>query len=180
MTLFLLTLAGFVSTLVGLVYAAIGLHRQKVEHRAGPIWKLTHNVVTWTRRQVLRQKPKVIFASGSATLGMITATIRGTGEVPLPDAATVDERIEQLSRRMDNVERQATTDRSRHTDDVKAVRTEIADVNENLRAAEGTFRADIANVAVGNIRLEATGLLWIAFGSFLMGVAAVIQAANTL
>lgn len=160
--------AGGALELFGLVSVALGMSRLRqdfgMEGTAseilGDLSRWIRSCLNWFQLHILRRRPPPITVYGSASVSGSSST-RGRGKVgPGPDW-TVEQRLHQLERIVDSV-----------TDSVwrleEDLRKQIGDLTGAVReeraarkAASLELEKRVRDVAVGGLRLETIGLVWL-------------------
>lgn len=167
---------GLIAETVGLVYAFQAIQKQNRAHEGGPIWTWPYRVGKWIQRHILRQhRPPV---AGTAHVVIPASTIHATATVHAPTIVTdmsLEEQVRLLTNRIERVEQQAVNDHRAHKESIDTVRREATEIRTEFKAATETVRAKLTDLAVGNVGLEATALLWIAGGAILTAGSSVIQ-----
>lgn len=162
------TLGGLALTGTGIGCAVSALISDWNRYATGSMAPLARRTWIALWRLVRRRRPPVT-GRVNASLGglrgqMVGAVIGPEIDVDLP----VAEQVPLLLRRLMNAEQQAAADRSRFASGIADVRGQVEEHAERLRGADDEIRALARDVAVGTVRRQLVGLLFVGVGTAVM------------
>lgn len=168
--------AGTMLQVFGLGTVAAGIHQLRKNFGRPPVGEVLRG---WVRHaKAIFVKPEPVSASGSGSV-RVTGSAFGRVSTKLSVGAPLHERITLLERQIETLWSALDHAERALQADITSTR-EASESGLRERAAEiATTDAKLQDLAVGGVRLEITGLIWLFVGTILAGVpnevAALIQ-----
>jgi hypothetical protein len=171
----LLTIAGTVLSLLGAACAVVSYRGTWQDHGDGPLFP---RVAAWIARvqirvrRLLHKSPGTVVGVGGVVAAAASASGRMTVTGPaIPPDADLERKVELLIRRVENMEREATDDRSHQAREVAAVREAIDAASSNATRVVAEIEAKTKSMVLDSIRLQLLGLGFVGVGTVFLAVA---------
>ena len=174
-----LTWAGLVLTVVGLGFALVAFQRTRRQYGAGPLWPLGNRFLRrsadWLRQVATRllRRPRLLNRAAADAVGTTDVATSATA-VATPPAVSADlpvaEQVQQLLARLELLERRTAGERDRLDQAVVGLHAELAGHVGRLTGEIVRIDTKATDIAVGTVRLQIAGLVFVAVGT--VGLAA--------
>jgi len=165
--------------LAGIICAAMAYSRTYADHAKVPLWPALHRAKQAIRRLWVRY---VLRRPG------ITVSVRATASAAVADSVTVvvsspeidtdlpvEKQVRLLIHRINNIENQASIDRSRFAEGLDQLKARVDDQTAQLRAADGDIQELARSIAVSTVKLQLWGLILVGVGTVLMAVPTLVS-----
>jgi len=156
-----LPIAGWALEIGGVVVVALGLSR-KINLYGGESFR--SRAVSWLLRFPMLRQDKVVQTSGVGTLSAVGATANITGEVRVPDDATIEDRVALLERQMRTLPDQLADLRQRIDEGDSQLRSEMRTKIDAIGQQLDQVKKTNERANIEDVGWEIGGLGWVIVG----------------